>query len=342
MAELPVIVGHDVLLAQLREAVDGDRLHHALLFEGPSGVGRHTTARWLALVANCEDDPGQRPCGRCRACTMILAGQHPDVIEVGPDPDLATPTIPASAVRELVRLAGFHRFSARRRFVILDPADALQPAGANALLKTLEEPPAGTHFVLVVGQARSLLPTIVSRCQRTRFAPVEEASLRAWLEARGVPEAEALARAAQGSPGTALALADGALEARDDLATGLLAALAGDLQGIFTWSEGLTKGSRRDWAPRAHAALDLLEELLRDVVVQAAGADQPLLHPALQPRTEAWVGALWPSGVSRCSDALTEARRELALNVSGKNVLDAVITRFATELGAARKGGRAA
>jgi DNA polymerase-3 subunit delta' len=337
MRTVPEILGHDAILARLREGLAHDRLHHALLFEGPSGVGKHTTATWLALAATCEAEPDARPCGRCPTCRQVLARTHPDVIAIGPDPDKASPTIPVKAVREVVRAAGFHRYAARKRVVIVDPADAMQPAAANALLKTLEEPPEGTHFVLVATHGSALLPTIVSRCQRTRFGPVSEEVLVPWLEARGVGDARAAARAAQGCPGRALALADGGLEARHALRDDLLGALGGDLQGIFDLSEGLTKGRRQDWTPRVEQALELLEELLRDVVVRATGADHPLLHPDLEPVLDAWADALWPGGVARCSDAVRDTRRDLDAFVTGKTTFDALLTRVATELGAARR-----
>ncbi|MCB9682958.1 MAG: DNA polymerase III subunit delta' [Alphaproteobacteria bacterium] len=338
MSELTAIVGHDAVLHRLRDALARDRLHHALLLEGPQGVGKHTVARWLALAGTCERfDPARGPCGACPTCSRVLAGVHPDVIAVGPDPDKATPTIPVARIREVVRAAAFHRYGAARRFVVVDPAEAMGPAAANALLKTLEEPPEGTHFVLVATHVTALLPTIVSRCQLFRLTPVDEAELTAWLTSRGLDDAARLARLSGGCPGHALSLADGGLDARKDLRDQVLGALAGDLQGIFDLSEALTKGRRQDWTPRVEAVLGLLEELLRDTVVVAAAPQSGLLHDDLAGPLAHWATALWPSGVTTCQRALHEARRDLDLNVTGKTALDALLTRVATELGAARK-----
>jgi DNA polymerase-3 subunit delta' len=345
MTTVPAPVGHDAALTHLREALAADRLHHAWLLEGPAGVGKRTVADWLVLTANClsDGDDGARPCGACASCRQILAGTHPDVVVVGPDPEKATRAIPVDAVREAIRVCGLHRFSARRRFVIVEPADALAPQGANALLKTLEEPPADTHFLLIAPHARGLLPTIVSRCQRLRLVPVPEGTLAPWLAARGLADAERLARLAQGCPGKALALADGGLDARTELRARLLKAVAGDLQAIFGLSEALTKdGRRQEWMAAVEPLLEILEELLRDVVVTATRPGEPRLHGDLPPVIEAWTRALWPGGVERLVAALADCRQDLALNVTGKTALDALLTRVATELGAARKVGASA
>lgn len=331
------IVGHERPLAQLREALTSGRLHHAWLFEGPPGVGKHAVARWLALAATCEQAPAQRPCGVCPTCQRVLAGVHPDVITLGPDPEKATAIIPVDRVREVIRAAGFHRYGARARFVIVDPAEGMQPAAANALLKTLEEPPDGTHFVLVATSARALLPTIVSRCQRLRFGPVPTPQLAAWLRARALPEPEELARVAQGSPGEALRLAEGGLARRAELRGEVLDALSGDVGGVLAFTQALATGGRAAWAPRMELLLTLLDELLRDVVVVAAGPGRALMHEDLRSRLAAWSVALWPGGVERCRKALQDTREDLVVNVAPAATLDALLSRFATELGPARK-----
>lgn len=334
---IPSILGHERSLTVLRDALAADRLHHAWLFEGPPGVGKRLVAQWLALAATCEAAPGARPCGACPTCLRVLAGVHPDVVTLGPDPEKATATIPVDRVREVLRTTSYHRFGARARFVIVDPAEGLAAAGANALLKTLEEPPDGTFFVLVATSARALLPTIVSRCQRLRFGPVDEARLVPWLERRGVAEAAEIARLAQGSPGEALRLAEsGALTERRGLRDSVLGALAGDLADVLDLAATFS-GPRASSAPRVEATLTLLEELLRDVVVCAAGPGRTLVHADLRPRLEAWASALWPTGVERCRRALVDARADLAVNVLPQVAVEALLTRWATELGGVRK-----
>lgn len=328
-------IGHDVPLGHLLDALAADRLHHALLLEGPHGVGKRTVARFLAMAANCTE-LGERPCGACVSCTRIAANNHPDVMWLVPDAEKATQVIPVAKVREVIRAAAYHRYVGRRRFILIDPAEALQGPAANSLLKTLEEPPPDTHFVLLTHRARTLLPTILSRCQRIRLLPVPLPELTAWLTTRGVPDAERAARASGGAPGLAVALSDGEAQDRITVRNGLLGGLAGDLQTVFDTSESLTRGERSEWSPRVELALETLEELLRDAVVAAAGSPVDRLHPDLVAVTDAWARALWPTGIDRCRRAIEDTRADLAVNVTAKTTMDALLARFATELGGAR------
>lgn len=330
------LLGHRAVLARLGEAVLADSLHHALLFEGPVGVGRRTVATHLAAASNCEHpEPTARPCGGCRTCRSIRAGTHPDVIVVEPEADSASGQIPVARIREVVRQAGFHRYAARKRFVIVDPAEALADPAANALLKTLEEPPAGTHFVLTTRNAKALLPTIVSRCQRVRFGPVPTADVATWLRGLAKADADAAAAGSHGCPGVALALADGGLTARRDMRTQLVAALRGPLEGTFAWSQKLADGARADWRPKATLALEVLEELLRDATVRASGSTAAPVHVDADDVVGWWADALWPDGVAACQAALADARLDLEVMVSGRSAFDALLTRFRAELGVA-------
>ena len=197
-------------------AIERDALHHAYLFEGPSGLGKGLVARWVAMAANCER-ASNTACGECPSCLQISGDSHPDVVWLRPENEGASAAIKVDQVREVIRQVGYHRFSARHRFVIIDPVETMAAAAANALLKTLEEPPAGTHFVLVTNRARALLPTIVSRCQHVRFAACEIDVVRDWLEERGVQDAASIARLSMGCPGRALQLVGGEHEQRRKL-----------------------------------------------------------------------------------------------------------------------------
>ena len=288
------------------------------------------------MASNCTGGGDELPCGACPTCRQILSGTHADVIVLEPDAKRATANISVDSVREVVRLAGFHRYNARRRFVLIDPTEALGPAAANALLKTLEEPPDGTGFILIASNASALLPTILSRCQRIRFGAVPEPEIAAWLEKLGHPDSASASHLAQGCPGRALALATGGLGERTALRTRLLDVLAGRLQNIFDWSQTVVDGKRQEWSPRVEAILEIIEDLLRDVVACAAGNERPLQNRDIPEVVERWRSALWPSGVQTCADAIEEARRSLSVNVSGKTVLDALLATLKRELGPAR------
>jgi DNA polymerase III subunit delta' len=332
-----MIVGHAPILARLRTAVDRGSLHHALLFEGPAGVGKRRVAEWLAQLANCTSD-GERPCGKCPTCRQIASGAHPDVIRLEPDPEKATAIIAVDRVREVIRASGYHRYNSRMRFVLIDPAEALQPSAANALLKTLEEPPAGTGFVLVATSTSGLLPTIRSRCQRVRFGAVPDAELVAFLVARGVEAPEEIARLSQGCPGRALAIAEEGLDGRVSLREGMLGAIAGDLGGLLGFSEKLVGGSgRSDWRPRVDLLIEIVEDLVRDASIVGSGADVALIDPSTRELAERWAPVLWPGGVAAMQRAVGEARAQLLANAQGRTVTDALLARLRAELGPARK-----
>lgn len=322
------ILGNETTRTRLWKAAADGRLHHCYLFEGPEGVGKATTALRFTLMLNClHDDGGSRPCGSCTQCRLGLAGSHPDLVMVGPDPTKATRVITAEQARGIIQSLALQRHSARRRVVIIDPADALTEEAANALLKTLEEPPVGTQFILVTARAASLLQTVRSRSQRVRFGPVPVAELRAWLGSRGLDAG--VADEAMGSPGLALRLVEGEAAERHALAMSLLGVIGKPLHQTFAFTESAGKKGD-DGEVGAARVVDAVETLLRDVACTAAGRRERvhLPHPAL----DSWTRALWPGGVARMSDAVAQARDRLRLNVNGRTVLDALLSTLTLEL----------
>lgn len=206
-------------------------LPHALLLAGPAGLGkREFRDAWVKGLL-CQQPSQGLPCGVCRSCLLVAAGTHPDVISLsfGLRKDGVTRSeIVVDQVRDLSqRLAMSSQFGGWQ-VVTIDPADAMNAAAANALLKTLEEPTASTLLVLVADEPARLPATIRSRCQRIDFAvPSREVSLD-WLRAEGVADAGAALDAAGGNPGMARAwAADGALKQRGEVRQDLKALAAG-------------------------------------------------------------------------------------------------------------------
>jgi len=294
------IIGQDRALGSLRSALRRGALHHAYLFAGPEGVGKATAARVLAQAANCDalssggSDPSAGSddlaisagatgdaCGQCPPCRKVARGVHPDVFLLSEERVMAkagrwepksgrTPSkdIVVDQVRDLVdQRLSMKRFEGRRRFVVIDPADAMNPQAQNALLKTLEEPPDETTLVLVSSSPDALLPTIRSRCQRIAFAPLSSAVVEERLAADGrSPEEARLAAAlAGGSLGRALSLRDKALQARREAVE---AAARLDPDDARAWL-GFAKryGEDRDLA---RDTCELLVVWLRDALVEVA------------------------------------------------------------------------
>lgn len=206
-------------------------LPHALLFCGPAGLGKRKFARQFAHGLLCGQPVDGRACGTCRSCRLLAAGTHPDLVELGfglrRDGTPRTEIV-IDQVRELsARLAMSSQFGGWK-VALIDPADALNTAAANALLKTLEEPAAQTLLMLVADAPWRLPQTIRSRCQRVEFAVPPRAAALAWLEAQGVSAAPAALDAAEGNPGLAQAWSQsGALERRGEVRRDLVALAAG-------------------------------------------------------------------------------------------------------------------
>lgn len=282
------IIAQDRALASLRSALRRGALHHAYLFGGPEGVGKGSAARLLAQAANCEGGEGgpgglrEDPCGTCGPCRKIAKGIHPDVLVLAEERTMAkagtwepkggrspSKDIVVDQIRDVVdRRLALRRHEGRRRFVVLDPADAMNPQAQNALLKTLEEPPPETTLVLVAASPDSLLPTIRSRCLRVPFRPLPEASIEDRLVAEGhdADRARLAAALSGGSLGRALALDDDAL---DERASAVRAAAGLDPDDAGAWlAFAKAHGEDRETAGEL---CELLLVWLRDVAAVQAG-----------------------------------------------------------------------
>jgi DNA polymerase-3 subunit gamma/tau len=162
------LVGQEHIVRTLQNAVRLNRVAHAYLFCGPRGTGKTTTARVLAKAINClQDDPSLRPCNACANCLAINSGASPDIVEID-----AASNRGIDDIRDLRERVRYAPVQLRSKVYIIDEAHQITGAAANAFLKTLEEPPAHTRFILATTDPEELLPTIVSRCQRLDFRRV--------------------------------------------------------------------------------------------------------------------------------------------------------------------------
>jgi DNA polymerase III subunit delta' len=337
---LSTLPGNRHLRSRLADLAAQGRLHPCLLFEGPRGLGKLEAARWLAATTNCMSEEADRtqPCGRCWSCRRIVDGNHPDVIEVGLDPERKAPIISVRQARELTASLVLRPYHAARRFVIIDPADAMNTPAANALLKTFEEPPQDTGFVLVTSQPTSLLATVRSRSQRIRFKPVAHDDLVAWLEGQGVGAPAQLARLSEGCPRRALELSQGESSERIAARDSLVEALTLPISEMFGYSQKLTRGDRDAWTKRAHRLLDALDELNRDgLVVLACDGPARRLYNSDRPDLVArWADTLQPDGMMAVAGAVESARADLKRYVNPRLLLDNLLMVIATQLGRRR------
>lgn len=215
------VVGQSAAVAQFqRAAAEGGSLAQAWLITGPPGSGRSTAARAFAATLQCEHATG---CGQCRACTTVLTGTHPDVEIVATD----TLSISKDEIRALVLTAQRSPATGRHRVIIVEDADRMTDGTFNVLLKSIEEPPPATVWMLCAPSAEDLAPTIRSRCRLVTLAlPSADVVAELLVRRDGVDPglAERAARSAQGHIGLAkrYALQDGALAARESTARTLL------------------------------------------------------------------------------------------------------------------------
>lgn len=254
--------------ARLAPALTGGRLAHGLLLTGARGIGKRHLAGVLAHALLCEAPGAEaRPCGGCRSCVQMAAGAHPDRVAL--KPAKAGEPIKIAAVRDFVHALYLTSRYGRGRVALIDPADQMTPSAANSLLKALEEPPAGSHILLIADRPRAVLPTIRSRCQHLRLIGADSTEAASWLE-QAPAGTSALLPLARGAPLRAAQLAEaGAAEAQVEWFQSLGALAAGQRDPVALaeqWSSDDT-GALLDW----------LYLVCLDVVKAGAGADRGAL-----------------------------------------------------------------
>lgn len=284
------ITGHRKLVGLLSRSIARQSLPPSLIFAGPSGVGKRLAAIATAQALNClhpvtsgaDDSADIDACGTCAACTRIARGVHPDVLILEPNDK---GNIKVDAVRDAIRASGYRPFEGRRRVTIIEPADGLDVAGQNALLKVLEEPPDSSAFILVTAFPDTLLITVRSRCPLLRFRALATDDVVSVLQQQGLDERKARRAAllADGSIGAALAVADTDDDDQDvrDVAVRVLmqAAASDDGRRRLESAKELVAKSSSSISERDQLGIYLraMSSLLRDVELMASGGDAATL-----------------------------------------------------------------
>ncbi|MEO8573961.1 MAG: DNA polymerase III subunit delta' [Pyrinomonadaceae bacterium] len=292
------LIGNKQVKELLQSLMATARVPNALLFTGPEGVGKKQFALELARSLVCTGRNDHSACGHCAACSRVgefaipkfekgqdsdhvFFSQHPDVGIVVP----YNRNLRVDAIRELEREAHFRPYEAGARVFIVDDADKMNDAASNALLKTLEEPASTSHIILIASRADSLLPTIRSRCQTIRFAPVAFEEIEAYLikNCEFSPDDAALvARVSGGSLSRAAAIVPASFRTqRSAMLSVLKAAVAEDKRALLIGSEEMTDAKVKE---EYEEKLGILEGLIHDAWLLRNGAgDAEILNIDIKP-----------------------------------------------------------
>jgi DNA polymerase-3 subunit delta' len=270
------ILGQERVLSYLKAALSRGRLAHAYLFLGPEGVGKESVAKALAGALNCTEPLGDGDaCGVCPSCIRLAAGTHPDFQVIAPTSEGRTPQIKIEQIREFRRVTSYPPVAGGWRVALVKPAEALNDAAANSLLKTLEEPPPQHLLILTAGVEADLFPTVVSRCQKLAFTPLPYPLITRELIRRELSPSQAalLAALSGGSLGRALAMEpEELLRQRQQVLTDLKSLSQGNATTALDWAQGLAK------APPETDTFILLTQLwYRDLLLLSYGAPERLL-----------------------------------------------------------------
>ncbi len=330
--------GNGYAVEQLREQIVRQRVRHAYLVAGPEGIGKTTLTRAFCQALNCQapPEPGVG-CGSCLACRKIARGVHPDVqtfslaSQAAGQKGTKNTSLTIETVRELCATASLRPMEARWRVVIVEDAETLQGIAQEALLKTLEEPPAFMIMVLLANDTELLLPTIRSRCQIVELRPVHRSVIRDGLVGSGVAgeRAEELAALAAGSPGWACrAVEDAKLVEQRRQAVGrafdwITAGAYERLVSAVRIGDSFTKKRSETFSD-----LDTLLGVWRDALLLRAGQSDYLTFRGQRDRLADVAGA-WPiEAVHRAVRSVQTCIGDLEANVRPRLALEAMVLQW--------------
>jgi DNA polymerase-3 subunit delta' len=339
------LAGNPFVRSVLCRLIESGRVPNSILFTGIDGIGKKQFAIELARAFVCKQPNGIEPCNICSACKRagvftlpkdddrdahkrVIISEHLDVGMIVP----FGRNILVDAIRHLEAEANFRPFEAKARIFIIDDADRMNEAAANALLKTLEEPPATTHLILITSRPDALPPTILSRCQRLRFSPLPEQDIELYLtEHKGYnpQDARLAARFALGSIGRAIEIDLADLKARREKMLEVLGSAVDRhaLVALLRTSEAIADGKEKE---RFELSLDLLQSLINDAWHITVGGDAARSkNPDLADKLASIAAAAGKDKLAAWNVDIENLRGSLDVNINRRIATDALFTKMA-------------
>lgn len=316
------IVGHQETISVLQRLVDVNRVPHAILLDGPQGIGKGFIAHTLAAAMLCQAH-ADKPCGRCVSCQRIIANSHPDLIRFESNGE----TLKIEQMRDLQTAAALSPVMGGRRAVILEDAERLTLPAANSLLKILEEPSQSLLFILTSSSMYSLLNTIVSRCRVFHLAPAAiDLLVKSLVEAGYSAESAGVAaRLSGGRLGRAkLLLEPGGLSAREKALT-VLRQLP-DIHTLSGWNTVIRlDGSEADGLPEI---IEQLTFLLRDMLFTHCGSERLIFNSDIFAELNQLASGWSETGLRRALKEVVDVSRALAGNANTRLLCEAMLLRL--------------
>ena len=338
------LIGNQKVKQSLAHLLRNGRLPNSLLFAGPVGVGKKEFAFALAKALVCSSD-GDRPCGRCSACLRVAPFEAPPsdkkddykkvFFDRHADVGLVVPfnrTLQVDSIRALEKEAHFQPFEARSRVFIINDAEKMNDEAANALLKTLEEPPSTTFLILITQRPDALLSTIRSRCQTIRFAPVGDDEVEKLLIDRRrfrPADAKLAARITKGSVGAAIETDVDDFRSRRTFQMSVLekAFINPDRSALLRSAEQMNDAKNKD---RYEDNLSILESLIRDLWLLRNGTrEDSLTNIDIADELNSIAGQVEVKKLEYALAEIESLRQSFAVNINRKSATDALFMKIA-------------
>jgi DNA polymerase-3 subunit delta' len=346
------LTGNSRVKAMLKRMLVSDRLPGAMLFIGEEGIGKRLFALEVARALNCRTPKDNEACGVCSSCvrirklnyptrddadewTQIIWTDHPDVgLVIAPKRVLRV-----EQMRQIEKEANFRPFEGKARVFLIDEADKLNDASANALLKVLEEPPRTSHLILITARPAMLLPTILSRCQMIRFSPLTPDEIESHLVKNNldVKTARLRARAAGGSMGRALSgdLVTFTSQRKAMLKVLHALVLSNDRAQLLRSAEQLNEAQYKD---EFEERLDVLETLIRDAWMLSLGVETSrIVNEDLSAELKEIAQKLDPARAGDWILQIEDLREQLIVNVNRKVTVDSLFLVMAGDVAAGKR-----